>query len=155
MRAFIALCALAATNALRAAPCAATSPRAPRARLHAAPVGDDEFANPVPVMKEVMDNVPGFEEGRTVTFGVLSREVTDAPSQQEQAARRAAAARDLTNIGEEERNRRGAAGAVLGVATIAYALSLVLNHASALDRLTVFPLLFLAVGFTDSARTGM
>ena len=118
---------------------------------------EDAFENPVPILKEAIDRAPQFEAGRSVVFGVLSTEVdaAAAPPPAEQAARRTAAAAALTNIDDAERSRRGAVAAVGGVATLAYAASLVLGHADFGSRLTVFPALALSLGYYESAKEGL
>ncbi|KAH8046524.1 hypothetical protein JL722_13581 [Aureococcus anophagefferens] len=114
----------------------------------------ESFENPVPFLQEAIDRAPQFDEGRSVVFGVLSTEVADAPAPAEQARRELAAA-SLTNIDDAERDRRGAVAVVGGAATLAYAASLVANHASFAGRLSVFPLLALSLGYYESKKEGL
>ena len=115
----------------------------------------ESFENPVPLLQEAIDRAPQFDEGRSVVFGVLSTEVADAPAPAEQARRRELAAASLTNIDDAERDRRGAVAVVGGAATLAYAASLVANHASFAGRLSVFPLLALSLGYYESKKEGL
>ncbi|KAH8053844.1 hypothetical protein JL722_9324 [Aureococcus anophagefferens] len=89
----------------------------------------ESFENPVPFLQEAIDRAPQFDEGRSVVFGVLSTEVADAPAPRSRRGARARRA-SLTNIDDAERDRRGAVAVVGGAATLAYAASLVANHAS-------------------------
>lgn len=101
----------------------------------------------------------GFRGGRgvRVEWGVLQRpvgKVTTTPD--EQTRLRAEAAASITNIGTEERERRGKAGAVVLALTAALALYLSASGAPAFVRFAgvYFPL-SLGLGFTASARTGL
>ncbi|KAH8068711.1 hypothetical protein JL721_6574 [Aureococcus anophagefferens] len=113
----------------------------------------ESFENPVPLLQEAIDRAPQFDEGRSVVFGVLSTEVADAPAAEQRARRELAAS--LTNIDDAERDRRGAVAVVGGAATLAYAASLVANHASFAGRLSVFPLLALSLGYYESKKEGL
>lgn len=117
----------------------------------------EEFDNPNPLLKKAIDSVPTFAPGKRVVFGVLSEDVDAAtvPAAAEQDARRAAAAAALTNIDDDERARRATVAAVGGLATLAYGAFLVATHASAVGRLTAFPLIALSFGYAESARAGL
>ena len=51
--------------------------------------------------------------------------------------------------------RRATVAAVGGLATLAYGAFLVATHASAVGRLTAFPLIALSFGYAESARAGL
>lgn len=96
-------------------------------------------------------------EGTQVTWGVFKTSVDQdkIPEAEERAALRERAARDLTNIDDEERARRGVAGSVLAVVTVAVGAGLLASHSPPLTRLSIAPLLFLSYGFTASSREGL
>ena len=144
MRLFV--CAL-----LLHAAAAFVAPRPPRpAPLRAS----NDFENPNPFMKEVIDAVPTLQEGRTMQL-VLGSEEPTPPSDAEQQKLRAAAADELRNIDGAERSRRLAAGRILAVVTLLQSAFLCASHAAFLPRLSLLPGLFLSLGLYDSAKTGL
>ena len=127
------------------------APRPPRP----APLrSSNDFENPNPFMKEVIDAVPTLQEGRTMQL-VLGSEEPTPPSDAEQQKLRAAAADELRNIDGAERARRLAAGRVLAVVTLLQSAFLCASHAAFLPRLSLLPGLFLSLGLYDSAKTGL
>lgn len=102
----------------------------------------------------------GFKEGKTTFYGpAVDVDPKDYPTQEEQEARREMAKKNMFNIGEDERYRRKEAGEIFQKISIVYAiLSSVLDDGSmsgiATRFLVVIPL-FLAVGYTKSAETGL
>lgn len=97
------------------------------------------------------------DSGKSIAWGVLQKDVDPAqvPSDEERAARRASAARDLTNIDDAERERRKLAGTAFAGVTAALALGLLVTHAAPLARAAIAPPLFLSYGFLASARQGL
>ena len=127
------------------------APKPPRA----APLrSSNDFENPNPFMKDVIDAVPTLQEGRTMQL-VLGSEEPTPPSDAEQAKLRAAAADELRNIDGAERARRLAAGRVLALVTLLQSAFLCASHAAFLPRLSLLPGLFLSLGLYDSAKTGL
>jgi glutaredoxin 3 len=99
----------------------------------------------------------GGGSGKRIWFGVLQQQVDPGtvPTDTVRAERRATAAAALTNIDDDERERRRLAGSVLGVLTAAIAVGMVAGDASALTRAAIAPPLFLSYGFLMSAREGL
>jgi len=95
--------------------------------------------------------------GRSVRYGLPfgSPDEADAPPLEERERLRGEAAKSLTNIDAAERKRRGLVGTVLGGATAVVGAGLFATGASPAARLAIAPLLFLALGFGESARTGL
>lgn len=129
-----------------------------------APVGPtQEFVNSGPLawMGTYLDGL-GIEEGKAVYFGPIAVDVDESKrvSDSEASARREKAARELTNIGEEERRRRNQAGDVMAVLSAVYvAWATILGDdggfsGHVLRMLSVFPV-FLAVGYKLSAQSGL
>ena len=114
----------------------------------------NDFENPNPFMKDVIDAVPTLQEGKTMQL-VLGSEEPTPPSDAEQQKLRAAAADELRNIDGAERARRLAAGRVLAAATLLQSAFLCASHAAFLPRLSLLPGLFLSLGLYDSAKTGL
>ena len=127
------------------------APRPPRpAPLRAS----NDFENPNPFMKDVIDAVPTLQEGKTMQL-VLGSAEPAPPSDAEQQKLRAAAADELRNIDGAERSRRLAAGRVLAVVTLLQSAFLCASHAAFVPRLSLLPGLFLSLGLYDSAKTGL
>lgn len=78
-----------------------------------------------------------------------------APSEAEAAALRAAAAEELVNISDEERERRRVAGIVLSVLTASLAAALLNAHVPPTTRFAIAPPVFLSLGYLASAREGL
>jgi hypothetical protein len=95
--------------------------------------------------------------GKQIYFGVLQRDVPcDCDlSEDERAARRVQAARDLVNIDQEERDRRQMAGTIGAVLTAVLAASLLVSHAGPLTRLAIDPPFALSYGYLMSAKEGL
>lgn len=95
--------------------------------------------------------------GKEIFFGVLQRDVDPAsvPSDEQRQKLREAAANDLINIGDDERERRRVAGTAMGGVTLALATGLLVSHAAPLARLAIAPPLFLSYGYLRSAQTGL
>jgi len=103
----------------------------------------------------------GFQEGKTTFYGpAVQVKESDYPSEEEQDARRIKAKEEMTNIGQDERDRRRYAGEIAYKVTIAYALlsSLFLDDGSFSGHLVRFAVvlpLFFAAGYTKSADSGL
>jgi len=102
-----------------------------------------------------------FEEGKTTNYGVpLTVDEADIPSEEEQIMRRTKAAKNMTNIGVEERERRGDAANIFQKITIGYAFysSLFLDDGEISGHLARFAIvlpLFFTFGFKKSAESGL
>lgn len=104
----------------------------------------------------------GLVEGKALSFGAFAVDVDDSQrvDKDEAARRRVQAAKDLTNIGEAERQRRDQAGNVMAVLSTVYILwsSLLADDGGLVGHLlrflAVFPL-FLTIGYKESAKTGL
>ena len=105
----------------------------------------NDFENPNPFMKDVIDAVPTLQEGKTMQL-VLGSEEPTPPADDEQQKLRAAAADELRNIDGAERSRRLAAGRVLAAVTLLQSAFLCASHAAFLPRLSLLPGLFLSLG---------
>ena len=94
---------------------------------------------------------------RQIYFGVLQKPVDLAtvPSADERAQLREQAAKDLTNIGADERQRRLYAGGAFSVFTAALAAYLLASHAAPLTRVAIAPPLFLSYGYIASWKQGL
>lgn len=103
----------------------------------------------------------GFQEGKTTFYGpAVQVKESDYPSEEEQDARRIKAKEEMTNIGQDERDRRRYAGEIAYKVTIAYALlsSLFLDDGSFSGHMARFAVvlpLFFAAGYTKSADSGL
>ena len=99
---------------------------------------------------------PG-SSNKKIWFGVLQKDVdpSDVPSEAERARRRSEAAKALTNIDQDERDRRLAAGVAMSAATLALAIGLLAGHAPAPTRFAIAPPLFLSYGYVASWRAGL
>jgi len=99
----------------------------------------------------------GGGEGKRIVWGVLTEEVDRAsvPDAAEREARRARAAAELTNIDDDERARRGKAGAVGSLLTAVLGVALLATHADAAARLAILPPVYLSLGYLASAREGL
>lgn len=120
-----------------------------------------EFKNPVPVLQEIIDkgfNDPSREGSYRIKFGVLQEKVDPSavPSAEEQRRRRAVAAETLTNIDQDERDRRQLVGSVCAVLSVALGVGLPAVGVSLPFRFAfeLFPV-FLAMGFLLSAKEGL
>jgi len=102
-----------------------------------------------------------FEEGKTTNYAVpLPVDEADIPSEEEQIMRRTEAAANMTNIGMEERERRGDAASIFQKITIGYAFysSLFLDDGGIGGHLARFAIvlpLFFTFGFKKSAESGL
>ena len=103
----------------------------------------------------------GFSEGRTTYYGpAVKVDESDYPSEEEQQMRREKAEEEMTNIGQDERDRRRYAGEIAYKVSIGYAIvsSLFLDDGSFNGHIARFLLvlpLFFASGYTKSADTGL
>lgn len=103
----------------------------------------------------------GFTEGKTTYFGPgIDVQKSDYPIEEEQIARRLKAEKEMTNIGQDERDRRRLAGKIAYKVAIAYGIasSLFLDDGSSSGHLARFAIilpLFFASGFTKSADKGL
>ncbi len=106
-------------------------------------------------------SVIGFREGRSTFYGpTIEVKASDYPSDEEQAARREEAKATMTNINQDERDRRRYGGGIAYKIAIAYALvsSLFLDDGSLSGSLARFGIvlpLFFGVGYTMSADKGL
>lgn len=123
----------------------------------AAKLGDQESLDgAIGPMKIAIDS--GFKEGKSIVWGVFQRDLDDGkiPDVEERESRRAAAAKELTNIDSEERDRRRTAGNVGAVLSAALYAGLLYKEASPITlSLAMFFPVALSWGFLDSARTGL
>lgn len=101
----------------------------------------------------------GSGVGSRVKWGVLKEQVTGVDqspeAQQRRADLRAAAAKDLVNIDEEERGRRRTAGVAMTAFSVLLCAFLLWSGAPWTSRLAVFPVFALAFGFNLSADEGL
>lgn len=99
--------------------------------------------------------------GSRVKWGLfkeaIPEEEVDGSPEAERAreALREAAARDLVNIDEAERERRGLAGAAFAAGAALLAGALLWTQAAWYLRLGIFPVVALAYGFLLSAEEGL
>mmetsp|Transcript_10726 Transcript_10726/g.17169 ORF Transcript_10726/g.17169 Transcript_10726/m.17169 type:complete len:202 (-) Transcript_10726:746-1351(-) len=117
-----------------------------------------ENDGPFKFMKPVLDNYMKPGKGKKVVFGVLQRDVDPATiprSEEDRAKLRDQAARDLTNIDLEERQRRRRVGQGLNILSAVLGVTLVFLHVPALSRLAIFFPLAFAEGYITSANTGL
>ena len=105
----------------------------------------------------VMSTAFGAGKGKRIAWGLLKQDVLDSelPSEEEQAARRAKAAAELTNIDGDERDRRQLAGLGLGAVTLAVAAGMLVGHVDASGRAALFPFVSLTLGYLASALEGL
>ncbi|KAL1526539.1 hypothetical protein AB1Y20_015248 [Prymnesium parvum] len=96
-------------------------------------------------------------KGRRIAWGLLTTEVdsSSVPSDMERQQLREAAASQLVNIDQAERDRRKMAGSILSVATVCIAVALLAAHADAAARAAILPFVFLSNGYLASAREGL
>lgn len=103
----------------------------------------------------------GFKEGRTTFFGpTVEVEESEYPSEEEQLARRKRATEEMTNIGQDERDRRRLGGEIAFKVAIAYAIasSIFLDDGSFNGHLARFAVIlpaFFASGYEKSADRGL
>ena len=102
----------------------------------------------------------GFQEGKTTYYGpAIDVDPSDYPSDEEQQKRRQLATEQMYNIGDEERQRRKEAGELFQKISIAYAIFTSLTDDGGIGgiiaRFAVALPLFLAVGYTKSAESGL
>eukprot|EP00242_Pyramimonas_sp_CCMP2087_P015767 CAMPEP_0198209772 /NCGR_PEP_ID=MMETSP1445-20131203/17721_1 /TAXON_ID=36898 /ORGANISM="Pyramimonas sp., Strain CCMP2087" /LENGTH=85 /DNA_ID=CAMNT_0043883651 /DNA_START=398 /DNA_END=655 /DNA_ORIENTATION=+ len=76
-------------------------------------------------------------------------------TQDERAAKRAAAAEELQNIDGDERGRRGKIGAGLSVVTAALVFGMVAGGVEGAARAPIFFPIYFSLGFLGSAKTGL
>jgi hypothetical protein len=122
-----------------------------------------EFDNngPLAWMQTYLDLL-GVKEGKSVFFGPIPVNVDESKrtTHDEATKRRETAARDLTNINMDERQRRDQAGSIMWVVSALYIAwaSLIADDGGLsghlLRFLSVVPT-FLAVGYKLSAKTGL
>lgn len=99
--------------------------------------------------------------GSQVKWGLLKEEVSQDTIEQSPEAQqrrrnlREAAAKNLTNIDDAERERRGLAGRAFAVVAVLVCIALVSSHAAWYTRLAAFPLIALANGFILSEQEGL
>lgn len=116
----------------------------------------EKIDNPNPILEKAVEMAPQFQVGRRVKFGLFSEPVDQATtSPAEQAQRRRRAAETLTNIDDDERDRRRTVGLTLSVASIFAAAALVQAKADFGTRLAIAPLVWFALSYLESARTGL
>lgn len=102
----------------------------------------------------------GFQEGKTTFYGpAIDVDPSDYPSDEEQQKRRQLAQEQMYNIGEEERRRRKEAGELFQKISLAFAIVTSLTDDGGIGGMVArfavaFPL-FLAVGYTKSAESGL
>lgn len=123
----------------------------------------ESFVNDGPLawMSLYLD-LAGVQEGKSIAFGPFPVNIDESKRQPDAIASklREEAARNLQNIGMDERKRRAMAAKVMGVVTFVYVVwaSLVLDDGGyighVLRLLSILPL-FPAVGFQLSADTGL
>mmetsp|Transcript_1575 Transcript_1575/g.4293 ORF Transcript_1575/g.4293 Transcript_1575/m.4293 type:complete len:206 (-) Transcript_1575:585-1202(-) len=99
----------------------------------------------------------GLQEGKTVKYGFLMEDgdPSKAVSPEETARLRQEAARNLQNIGPEERQRRSEAGTKATYVAAAYAFVTAITDTDFATRFLVVLPLFFAAGYRDSSRTGL
>jgi hypothetical protein len=102
----------------------------------------------------------GFQEGKTTYYGpAIDVDPNDYPSEEEQQKRRDLAKTQMYNIGDEERQRRNEAGELFQKISIAYAIFSSLTDDGGVGgivaRFAVAIPLFLSVGYTKSAKSGL
>ena len=120
-----------------------------------------EFKNdgPFSFMEEAL-GVGGITEGKKIVWGVLTEEVGEKVPEDTASKLREEAAQNLTNIDEEERDRRDRAGSVIYAITAVFALYLSIfvdqgDFAGHLMRFSVFPFFSLGYGYKQSAKEGL
>ena len=117
---------------------------------------DEVLEGAIGPMKVAIDK--GFKIGKSITWGVLQREVDPkkVPNDAGQTARRATAASELVNIDDKERSRRKTAGSVGAVvSTVLYGV-LVSAKVSALSLgLAMYLPVAFSMGFIESGRQGL
>jgi hypothetical protein len=104
----------------------------------------------------------GIREGKSIAFGPIPTDIDESkrPTEAEALKLREGAARNMQNIGQDERDRRGMVARAMGIVTFLYVVwaSLVLDDGGSSGHffrfLSIIPL-FLAVGFKMSADTGL
>lgn len=103
--------------------------------------------------------VGGIEEGKKITWGVIPQAVDseNIVPEEEALRRRQIAAENLTNIDDDERDRREVAGDVLLNLSTIYATYLAVfvddgGISGHFLRLTLLPLFALAYGYKESAK---
>lgn len=116
---------------------------------------------PLAWMQDFLD-LFGIKEGKGMAYGPIPVDVEDSErvSPEVVAQRRQKATQDLVNIGPQERQRREVAGNVLACISAVYVVwaTLFADHGDfgghVLRLLAVIPI-FLAVGYKESAKTGL
>lgn len=117
--------------------------------------------NPYPLLEKAVDMAPQFKLGRRVKYGLFSDEVTasdideSASAQRERAELRRKAAESLTNIDDTERERRRTVGTGLSIVSLVVAGVLINSNAGPLARFGIFPLVWFAFSYLESAKTGL
>jgi hypothetical protein len=126
-------------------------------------LNESEFINngPLAWMNTYLD-LFGVREGKSMFYGPIPIDVDDSKrvSEEEAAALRKNAAKNLENIGNDERQRRTFAGNIFAAVTAAYVVwaALVADNGAIeghlLRFLSILPLFF-TVGYKLSAETGL
>mmetsp|Transcript_19625 Transcript_19625/g.61059 ORF Transcript_19625/g.61059 Transcript_19625/m.61059 type:complete len:174 (-) Transcript_19625:1370-1891(-) len=138
----------------------AMSDRAAATRAQPAARGDAPAAAE---RTELEGTLPGqvistlYPAGKRVVYGLLTEDVDPAsvPDEAERARRREEAAASLTNIDAQERERRRVIGLLGMVGTGLYASGLLALRAGPAARASVALPLALALGYLESAETGL
>mmetsp|Transcript_16370 Transcript_16370/g.24487 ORF Transcript_16370/g.24487 Transcript_16370/m.24487 type:complete len:177 (+) Transcript_16370:294-824(+) len=164
------LASLAVTDAFTPTPSLVHCTRSPGAHRPQLPLrgvvtlkaANKEFVNDgLFFFMEPFLSILGFQEGRTTNYGpTIAVKESDIPSEEEQQQRREKARLEMTNIGQDERERRINAGEISKKVAIGYAIfsSLFLDDGTihgSLSRFAIILPLFFAVGFKKSGEKGL